>query len=189
MFEVELKARISSISELYNYLVKQLGFRAVKYVAEDNYFNHPCRDFGESDEELRVRLEKKGAESNVVLTYKGAMISDDRTAREELEVNVSGDITRVLSKLGFSVSAFKRKNGWFLWRDDIEVVLCSVQGVYKNKAFSLGNYIEVEIRVRTREEIPEARKRIIEFLNELPGVIEIDTEYYIEKMKKLAEKQ
>ncbi len=186
MFEVELKARISSISELYNYLVKQLGFRAIKYSAEDHYFNHPCRDFAESDEELRVRIEKKGSESDVVLTYKGSMILDDRSAREEIEVRTGRKIIKILSNLGFTIDAFKRKSGWFLWRDDIEVVLCSVQGVYRNKAFSLGNYVEVEIKVKSREEIKEARKRIYDFLNKLPGIIEIDREYYLEKMRKLA---
>jgi len=187
MFEVELKAKVSSIEELYEYLVKELGFSAVEYVAEDYYFDHPCRDFEKSDEELRVRLEKKGAGSRVVLTYKGAVIIKDRSAREEIEASVTSDIIRILNKLGFSTRAFKRKTGWFIEGDDIEIVLCSVRGVYGNKALCLGDYIEVELRVDSREKVSEARKKVQEFLEKLPGIIEIDTEYYMEKMKKLAE--
>lgn len=186
MFEIELKARITSIKELYEYLSKELGFSAVEYVAEDYYFYHPCQNFEKSDEELRVRRERKGSEEKIILTYKGPVIVEDRSAREEIEVNTSDDIIVILNKLGFSTNAFKRKTGWFMKKNNIEIVLCSVQGVYSNKALFLGDYIEVELKVRSREEIPEAREKVKKFLEKLPGVIEIDTEYYLEKMKKLA---
>lgn len=189
MFEVELKARVGSLDDLRDYLVSKLGFNVLDYVAEDYYFDHPCRSFNRSEEELRLRFERRGESSKWVLTYKAKPLTSDRSAREEIEVFVGNGMMDILSKLGFKVAVFKRKEGWFLLKDDLEIVICSVRGVYENKAFFLGNYMEVEVRVRSKEDIEEARKRIRDFIKGLPGVIKLDMEYYVEKLKKLAEKE
>src|SRR5688572_25250616 len=67
MLEVELKFRADSLDRITADLVA-LGALAREPVSQiDQYFAHPCRDFGQTDEALRIR---RIGERNFV-TYKG----------------------------------------------------------------------------------------------------------------------
>ena len=187
MFEVELKAKVIALEDTLNYLVRN-GFRVVKYFVKDVYFSHPCRDFEETQEEFRFRVEEKGGKKRYILTYKGPSIFEDRSAREELEIELRGDISIILERLGFSKYATKEKEGWFLERDDLEITLCSVRGEFSGRKFFLGEFVEVELKVSDANKISEARKEVYDFISKLPGVGEIDPEYFMEKLKKLASK-
>ncbi len=79
----------------------------------DTYYNHPCRDFSETDEALRIRVRRttRGEEIRV-LTYKGPRKTlGDIKIREEYEVFIDDDelMRKILLSLGFSVVGIVRK--------------------------------------------------------------------------------
>ncbi len=99
-------------------LIKQIleeeNYRHLSTVEEiDTYYNHPCRDFAETDEALRVRVRRttNGVEARV-LTYKGPRkILGDVKIREEYEVFINNDelMKKILLSLGFHEVGIVRK--------------------------------------------------------------------------------
>lgn len=94
MFEVEQKFRISS-PETFLASVSALNISWRKKVVEiDTYFQHPARNFIETDEALRVRrhLTFSGeqtpqcAETEWLVTYKGPRLDRVTKTRKELEL-------------------------------------------------------------------------------------------------------
>ena len=55
--EIEVKFRYK---EGVEEKVKEIAEFVIEKVEEDMYFNHPCKDFRESDEALRVRRDVEG---------------------------------------------------------------------------------------------------------------------------------
>ena len=81
-YEVELKFRIE-IPETVETLLLQRGATACGVVGHvDRYFNHPSRDFRQTDEALRIRTI---GDVNCV-TYKGAVVGSTTKTRHEIEV-------------------------------------------------------------------------------------------------------
>ena len=81
MIEIEVKARCN----LGDVDIQKLGGVFVKQeVQEDVYYNHPLRDFRETDEALRVR----SIDGRHYLCYKGPRLSGKAKVREEIEVTV-----------------------------------------------------------------------------------------------------
>jgi len=66
----------------------------------DIYYNSPCRDFGKTDEALRLRNEG----GQIFLTYKGKKLDAMSKTRKEVEVEVAGfdNMEDVLLSLGFT---------------------------------------------------------------------------------------
>jgi adenylate cyclase, class 2 len=136
MLEIELKVRVSSLDPLRQQLIR-LNARSCGRIHEhDIYYNAPHRDFGVTDEAIRVRY----ANDKAILTYKGAKIkASGLKAREELTTGVeSGEaFERILDRLGFTKTAEVNK-----WRENYQ---------FKNAAISLdsvdelGTFAEIEI--------------------------------------------
>ena len=81
MLEVELKFPLDDALSLRERLVS-VGAEAKSMVVQsDAYFNHPARDFAQTDEALRIRT--VGDES--VVTYKGPKLGGSAKTRFELE--------------------------------------------------------------------------------------------------------
>lgn len=109
----------------------------------DCYFNHPSRDFAQTDEAFRLRC--VGDEN--FLTYKGPLLDAVAKTRREIEVPAaSGKIAReqireMLTSLGFLEvrDVVKRREPFHLrWQErDLEIVLDDVH--------DLGWFAEVEI--------------------------------------------
>ena len=81
-FEVELKFRLDHFQPVETAL-RQLG--AIEQSVDshvDQYFNHPSRDFRETDEAFRIR---SVGDANR-LTYKGAVVGAVAKTRHEIEV-------------------------------------------------------------------------------------------------------
>lgn len=70
---------------------------------EDTYFQHPCRNFTETDEALRIRIRKFNGHFEAFITYKGPKIDPNSKTRWEIEVPVSDPDRHVeiLESLGF----------------------------------------------------------------------------------------
>ena len=81
-YEVELKFRIDDPQRIAGLLD---GLEATPGEIEqhrDTYFNHPARDFAETDEAFRIR--SIGDDNR--LTYKGPLVDKQTKTRQEVEV-------------------------------------------------------------------------------------------------------
>ena len=88
MIEVEAKFRVPRESLLIDRITKIGGGVAWEETLEqDEYFNHPARDFVESDEALRIR----GCGPNVELTWKGPRLDAVTKSRRELELPLESE--------------------------------------------------------------------------------------------------
>ncbi|MCE4612156.1 MAG: class IV adenylate cyclase [Desulfurococcales archaeon] len=118
--------------------LEKLGFKCKGPIAEtDIYYSHPCKDFIESDEALRLRFI---SERVAKLTYKGPrrFLGKNVKEREEIEIEVGNPaaLESILSKLGFKPALRVEKSRTYCNKDDITVTLDRVEG--------LGCFLEVE---------------------------------------------
>jgi adenylate cyclase class 2 len=130
----------------------------------DHYFNHPARDFAQTDEALRIR---SVGEENLV-TYKGPKLDAATKTRRELEVSLATgaeparDFAELLQALGFRPVAEVRKNrrhGQLAWQGhDVEVARDSVAGV--------GEYLELEL-IADDQGLDAARSCLLALAREL----------------------
>jgi adenylyl cyclase CyaB, putative len=152
--EREIKVRVISPSLER---VKEELMRVGKLISveeqEDTYYAFRYRDFGATDEALRVRR----ANDKTELTYKGPRGSVGVKSREEVTISVdSADkVNILLQRLGFTPLAKIRKNRInFLYRD-LVISLDQVDG--------LGLFIEFEgNRIEESELIREAEHLVRE---------------------------
>lgn len=115
MVEVENKYLVTDVAGLERAALLWGGANpVVEDVQCDEYFNHPCRDFGETDEALRIRA----CSGQTQLTYKGPRLDTITKTREELELEIcdqeakqSGTVLRsLLLVLGFTSAGCVRKS-------------------------------------------------------------------------------
>ena len=166
MKEIELKAQYDSSKrpELEQHL-KEQGFQEIRaFTQQDEYFNHPKRDFKKTDEALRIRREQHNdGTSHCCITYKGANDSHIGQSRRELETRVEDEhkMRQILLALGFRSAAEVKKRRKEYKKEDLTVCLDELDG--------LGNYIEVEIVLpENRLNVKSATEnRLREFLSEL----------------------
>jgi len=135
MMEYEVKIRVGSLLPLRTRLAS-LGIRPAKNLTEkDTYFNSPTRDFGRTDEALRIRTTDEGAS----FTYKGPKIGIAGVkAREELIVSVDPKETmeEILLRLGFTRTAAVEKTRETYRVEGTYIALDEVKG--------LGSFVEIE---------------------------------------------
>ena len=97
--EIEAKAYAQNLKEIEQKILKigaKLNWEGDQL---DTYYNHPLRDFAQTDEALRIRE----VEDKTFFTYKGPKIDSFTKTREEIKVQVkdSFPISEILLKLGF----------------------------------------------------------------------------------------
>lgn len=156
MLEVEGKYAVGGLDEVRIGL-RRLGARLIGRGHErDVYYNAPHRDYGETDEALRVRYTAGGC----VVTYKGPKIRmAGAKAREELNLDVASGETceAILARTGFLRTAVLSKDRETYELDDATVTLDTVDG--------LGTFVEIEIL--TEDEESDAAERIARVAKEL----------------------
>ncbi|NMA10595.1 MAG: class IV adenylate cyclase [Methanomicrobiales archaeon] len=156
MLEIEAKFAVRDLESVRTGLGRQ-GVRMGRRQQErDVYYNAPHRDFGETDEALRVRYDDTG----VTVTYKGPKIRvGSAKAREEFNLAVADGETLegILSRLGFRRAAMVLKVREFYEMGDVTVTLDDVEG--------LGTFAEIEIL--TDENKEDAADRIGAIAKEL----------------------
>lgn len=117
MLEVEMKFRVVDPHALEERL-QGMGLRFEPEVEErDKFYQHPCRDFGKTDEGLRLRLRKFGDGTvESFLTYKGPKLDPTTKTRREIEIPVDPEAPwpALLESLGFreagTVHKFRRRS-------------------------------------------------------------------------------
>ncbi|MBU0685481.1 MAG: class IV adenylate cyclase [Candidatus Thermoplasmatota archaeon] len=167
MIEVELKFRSPGNEKIEKALVK-LGAKQISNgPIEDFYFAHPSRDFGKTDEALRLRKREDGAE----LTYKGPrMHADGAKAREEITLKTDNPLTmqRIVERLGFKESYVLRKTRTSYLLDKLRVDIDDVEG--------LGEFVELEVLT----ESPERSKQLLELARAELGLEKLEPKTYLE---------
>lgn len=190
-YEVEVKVAIKSPAATEQALL-ELG--AVKTNIEtqvDEYFNHPCRSFENTDEALRIR--KRGTTDlattpadqqadTIEMTYKGAKLDTSTKTRYEMSVGLSDTASTqsILERLGFTSIATVKKERTFFSVGEMVVSIDIVE--------HLGSYLEAEQIVGTKDEIPGARDGIFRFLGKLglhreDSIRESYLELYLKKLR------
>jgi adenylate cyclase class 2 len=158
MYEVELKLRVDH--ERVRPRIDSIGAERVGTVRQvDTYYDHPVRDFGETDEALRVRRETDGTDGGTAeITYKGPLADEESKTREELETALGDGETgeRILEAVGFEPAATVEKERERFERGEYTIALDTVVG--------LGEFLEVETEA---EEIAPAREGAVELLEAL----------------------
>ncbi|MFA7198766.1 MAG: class IV adenylate cyclase [Methanoculleus sp.] len=149
MLEVEAKFAVPDVSRIRARLNQQEVRMTRRQQERDVYYNAPHRDFGETDEALRVRYDDTG----VTATYKGPKIRvGSAKAREEFNLTVASGETleEILSRLGFRRTATVSKAREFYEMGEVTVTLDDVE--------DLGTFIEIEILTEVGTE--DAAERI-----------------------------
>ena len=131
--EVESKFRSPGNDRVEKALSKLGAELVCEEETEDVYFQHPNRDFGKTDEALRLR--KKDGVSE--LTYKGPRMRMEHTkAREEVTLRTEDPLTvqRIVERLGFKefMSVHKKRKNFKY--DKIRIAVDAVD--------DLGEYVE-----------------------------------------------
>lgn len=143
VWEVEQKFCVDNLA-LVEEKLTALGVRFSTAITQiDHYFNHPVRDYCQTDEALRLRQQPDGN----FITYKGAKIDSTTKTRQELELPLPpgpetiAQFTKLLLLVGFcQVGTVEkcRRSGQLEWKgEQIEVAIDEV-------AF-IGSYLELEI--------------------------------------------
>ncbi|MCE9544164.1 MAG: class IV adenylate cyclase [Planctomycetia bacterium] len=155
----------------------------------DTYFAHPQRDFGQTDEALRIRRTPHGC----FVTYKGPRLDGATKTRRELELPLVEDHAlaadrgaaadawaELLRALGFAPVADVRKTrtpGIVKWSGvQIETALDHVEG--------LGHFLELELVVESEGEpgsaILAAAQENVESLAATLGLTHSERRSYLE---------
>jgi adenylate cyclase class 2 len=163
--EVEVKARCDDLDEVETKALA-LGARFEKDVEQSDIFlSHPSRDFGKTDESLRMRWVR----DRCYLTYKGPRMRGRVKAREEIELEV-GDgegLLAALERLGFRKVGEVTKLRRVLTLDDVE---------------DLGTFVEVEVKDK---DIGAAKRRAMSILKSLGLEKNIVRMSYFEMLRKI----
>ncbi len=124
MLEFELKVRISSLDPVRQQLIGHNARFCGRIHEHDIYYNAPHRDFGVTDEAIRVRYKIK---------------TSGLKAREELNTVVdSGAVfEQMLDRLGFTRTAEVNK-----WRENYRL---SGAAITLDEVEDLGTFVEIEI--------------------------------------------
>lgn len=136
MLEVELKVKVHSLEPVRKQLLEKGAVCSGRIHEHDIYYNAPHRDFGVTDEAVRVRY----TNDHAVVTYKGAKIKKfGLKAREELNTAVeSGEVfEKMLNRLGFTKTTEVNK-----WRENYRF---SEAAISLDEVDELGTFVEIEI--------------------------------------------
>jgi adenylate cyclase, class 2 len=176
LIEVEVKARVNNFEDVIKKL-NQIG--AVKIKTEhqsDVYYNAPHKDFGETDEALRIRKIPENGKTRVILTYKGAKLDNISKTRKELEVDVSDaeNTALILENLDFTKAAAVTKNRDIYHHNEFIITLDTVQDV--------GTYVEIETEASEDDDTSESIKKIFDIYKQLGIEDGFERRSYLELM-------
>lgn len=147
MLEVELKVKIPSLDPVREKLTQKNAQFLGKVHEHDIYYNAPHRDFGVTDEAVRVRY----TNDHAVVTYKGPKIKKfGLKAREELNFAVECGETfeKMLDRLGFTRTTDVNK-----WRETYKLGKASIT---LDLVEELGTFAEIEVIVEDEKDNPIA---------------------------------
>lgn len=167
MIEVERKYRSPGNDGVVKALTELGAHKVFEGLVEDTYFAHPSREFGKTDEALRLRR----MEGSVELTYKGPRMKLENTkAREEVTVKLQDALSlqRIIERLGFQERQGLRKHRISFVLDKLRVEVDDVEG--------LGQFVELELIT----EEPARAESLMKMATESLGLEELEPKTYLE---------
>lgn len=143
MLEIEQKYRVDALSPLAKRLDAMPWSNRREYGMIDRYYLAPDRDFSQTGETLRLRMER----GEFDLTYKGPKLDGPMKTRRELRVPLAGGhqsilvMGELLATLGYKVlcDVPKSRNLYVLEMLPYNVVVCL------DTLPGLGMFVEVEV--------------------------------------------
>lgn len=163
-YEVELKFPVGTVDSVLRWL-RDRGVDADEVLEQsDVYFNHPSRNFAETDEAFRIR----SVNGRHRVTYKGPLVDEVTKTRKEIElpfgeVPEDGDrFAEVLALLGFRPNRPVRKTRtpFHLSWDERPVEICV------DEVDGLGTFIELETAA-DEADLDDARNSLLRLADEL----------------------
>ncbi|NLV26258.1 MAG: class IV adenylate cyclase [Methanomicrobiales archaeon] len=136
MLEIEIKVKVDNIDEIRTNIKTIGGHHSETVTEEDIYYNAPHRDFGITDEALRVR----SAGGKITLTYKGPKNTlMGSKIREEHNVHLEDAKTfdTIITSLGFKQVAQVTKLREYYTFEDFSIAVDNVE--------KLGQFVEIEL--------------------------------------------
>lgn len=180
-YEVEMKFPLPNARPFREELRRRHALPTGELEQEDRYFNHPVRDFRQSDEALRLR--RSGDRNRI--TYKGPKLDTVSKTRREIELDIASgpssiaQLAEILTLLGFveSGSVRKRREQFELVHDGltIEITIDHVEG--------LGDYVELEAPA-SFDDIDTVRRKITNLAGQL-GLSGSERRSYLELLMEL----
>ena len=164
-YEVEQKYHVDDPADLAERLRALGGKTDGTERHQDTYYNHPCRDFAETKEALRIRR----VDGIPHLTYKGTKLPGAVKARRELEWPLApGDPDgqrneELWQLLGFrEVATVRKSRRSFRFDGHFSEFTVMIDEVDR-----LGNFAEIELVVAQTHAVESARQRILDFAEQL----------------------
>lgn len=175
MIEVEMKFRVPEWAPVLARLTAWGAVALPPRKDTDHYFNAPDRDFGQTDEALRLR--RIGTANT--LTYKGPKIDTVTKARTEIELPLAdgqdnaATAVKFLSSLGYRPVAVvaKTRTVYRVIRDGFALEVCL------DDVGAVGKYVEVEVMAE-QEQYEAARGAVIRAAAEL-GLTDVERRSYL----------
>ena len=167
MIEVESKYWSPGNDKVEKALIRLGAKKLAEEATEDVYFSHPNRDFGKTDEALRLRKKSDGSE----LSYKGPRMNLERAkGREEINLKVDNALTaqRIVERLGFKEFCTVSKKRTSYQYDKLRVDIDDVEG--------LGEFVELEVLT----ESPERSTQLFEIATKDLSLERIEPRTYLE---------
>ena len=170
-FEVENKFRINDAAKVERRLQQRFGNVGFgeSVMESDSFFQHPHRDFVQTDEALRLRTrELADGTSEHSLTYKGPKIDTSTKSRREIEIPIKEpeQWESLLVALGFrkwaSVQKFRKRTKLVVNHRHIEIVLDTLPVLPESGR----TFLEVET-LATAEDLEECRSLILDIAEQL----------------------
>lgn len=171
MIEIEIKARADH--DTLKMRLKQDGADFERAVEQtDIYFNAPDRDFGKTDEALRLRNEG----GQIFLTYKGPKLDPLSKTRKEVDVEVADfdKMEELVRCLRYKETLRVHKARDIYHFEGALVCLDKVDG--------LGEFVELETLALDEHAIPDRRDFLIGTLRRLGVKGELIRESYLEML-------
>ena len=184
--EVELKFAVADhrllTAKLHEWNAVDLG----KEWHRDTYFRHPCRDFVQTKEALRIRrveVQEVGAQDRFIesrITYKGPKLPGLVKARQELEWDVEAvdsnadHFEQLLTSLGFEavLTVAKQRQSYTVAYEGKQIV------VALDTVDKLGTYVEIETIAEQVTQVESARA-VVQALAEQLGLHEPEPRSYL----------
>lgn len=160
MLEAEVKLALSHDDEvLLRARLAALGATVIgTHEQADSYLAHPLRDFRQTDEALRLRLD----DGALRVTYKGPKLDPPRKTREEIEFALATDLataSTLFERLGFRPAATVRK-----LRAEWRIATLHDAVVSIDEVLDLGTFCELEVAT---ESVAEGRAALAELQERL----------------------
>jgi len=171
MLEIEIKVKVPDLAPIRRELELVGALYSEHLTEQDMYYNAPHRDFGETDEALRLRRTSNG----ITLTYKGKReMFHGSKIRTEYNLSVeSREIAHdILINLSFiPVAEVNKERDYYIF-EDFSIALDDVLG--------LGTFVEIELLCEEGGNTIDPAHRIASFAERIGVTGERIKESYLE---------